>query len=556
MGFLGILEDTKLPHVPASVILNEQIAHSETVTSHLKRGKGKDEHIVLVPQPSDDPNDPLNWSPLKKLRALVIVCFGTCLYAATFSPLLNTGLVVLAVEFNRPIGDITLISGYMLLVAGATAPLVSACSRKWGKRPVFLGSALFGIVGSIVGSVSSSYETLLAARIIQGLSVAAYESLVVSMVGDLYCVHERGSYMSAVQFLLASAGNFSPTICGPITENLGWRYLFHLCILFTGLQFILLFLFVPETQFRRDHRLDIDELASDNLEELAEIEKRHASHIESQEIHKLGTTTGVFSSNGPGQEKTFLQELAVFTGKYCDDNFLQLVIAPFAVCTNLFVLWVVVISGYVVATYVAQAYVLAQIFTSPPYSLSAAGVGYLFLGPFTGGLIGLLVFGTIANPTAKWCSAKNGGIYEPEFRLLPTIGGLAAGAGLMGFGVLCQQQASYYATAVLHGITIFGIVAVAIGTAGYALDAFRDMSSEIFVSAIIFKNFLFYGFSYFVNSWTATRGPAYVFFVFGGVTLGLVATTPLVYVYGKKYRSFWARHNVMRIMHIKTHSEL
>ncbi|KIW87801.1 uncharacterized protein Z519_11775 [Cladophialophora bantiana CBS 173.52] len=169
----------------------------------------------------------------------------------------------------------------------------------------------------------------------------------------------------------------------------------------------------------------------------------------------------------PAEKRRFLQELAIFTGNYCDDNLLQLVIAPFAVCTNLFVLWVVVISGYVVATYVAQAYVLAQIFSSPPYSLSAAGIGYLFLGPFTGGLIGLLVFGTIANRTTKWCSAKNGGIYEPEFRLLPT--------------------ASYYATAVMPGITVFGIAAVAIGSAGYALDAFRDMSSEIFVSAIIFK---------------------------------------------------------------------
>lgn len=57
MGFLGILEDNKLPHVPGTVILNEKSAHSEHVTAGLKHGKGKDALIVLVPQPADDPND-------------------------------------------------------------------------------------------------------------------------------------------------------------------------------------------------------------------------------------------------------------------------------------------------------------------------------------------------------------------------------------------------------------------------------------------------------------------------------------------------------------------
>lgn len=49
MGFFGILEDHKLPHVPGTVILNEQSAHSEDVTAGLKHGTGRNSHIVLVP---------------------------------------------------------------------------------------------------------------------------------------------------------------------------------------------------------------------------------------------------------------------------------------------------------------------------------------------------------------------------------------------------------------------------------------------------------------------------------------------------------------------------
>jgi hypothetical protein len=51
MGFLGILEDKKLTHVPATVILSEeQHLTTDTITG-LKRGTGKDADIVLIPQP-------------------------------------------------------------------------------------------------------------------------------------------------------------------------------------------------------------------------------------------------------------------------------------------------------------------------------------------------------------------------------------------------------------------------------------------------------------------------------------------------------------------------
>ena len=556
MGFLGILEDKAHAHVPATVILDEQSAHAENVTSRLKHGQGKSSHIVLVPQPSEDPNDPLNWSSVKKLTIVTIIGFGACLYASTLGPLLNAGLFVIALEFNKQIGDITIISGYQLLVAGASGLLVSACSRKWGKRPVFLISSLFGLLGSIVGSATSSYNGLLAARIIQGGSTAAYESLVISMIGDLYFVHQRGVSMSIVQFILGAVSNLSSVICGPITANLGWKYLFHLAVLFTGLQTILLFLFVPETQYNRDHRYDTDEIAKENLAELGEIEKRHIERLENLGLEKTQTVTSTRSDHHPRTKKTFTQELAVFTGTYSNDNFLQLLIAPIAVCSNLAILWVTVVSGTLVATYVAMAYVLAQIFSLPPYLLNASGIGYLSIGPTIGGIIGALLFGALNDPLIKWCARKNSGVYEPEYRLLPMFGGLMAGLGLMLFGYLTQNLQSYYATATVHGLTLFGIVAATIATSGYGLDAFREMSSEIFVAGIIFKNFMFYGFSYFVNNWTATAGPAEVFYSFGGLAFALVLTTPVILIFGKKYRSFWSRHDLMEKFHIKTHADL
>jgi len=112
--------------------------------------------IVLTPQPSEDPNDPLNWSQTRKIIIMLITGMGTILYGACFGPLLNASLVVIAVDLNVTITDITLLSGYQVLAVGCTAPFVSAISRKYGKRSLFVLSSVSAVVGNIVGSTSKN----------------------------------------------------------------------------------------------------------------------------------------------------------------------------------------------------------------------------------------------------------------------------------------------------------------------------------------------------------------------------------------------------------------
>lgn len=376
------------------------------------------------------------------------------------------------------------------------------------------------------------------------------------MIGDLFFVHQRGIFMTLIQFILGAASNFSAVIVGPIATNLGWRYLFHILIPFTALEVVLLFFFVPETCYNRDHRYDIDELSQDNLQDLAAVEKRHANMGEKgdEDMVKIQTATSTPPAHRP--KKTFVQELAIFTGTYSNDNLFQLIIAPFAVCANFAVLWMVIVTGGLTAFFVAQSYDMAQIFMAPPYLLSAAGVGYLSLGPFLGGLLGSLFLGATIDPLAKWCAKKNKGVYEPEYRLLGMIPSIATVSGLCLFGYFAEQGASYYLTAFFHGMSLFGIVCAAISASAYVLDAFRDISGEIFIMNMVFKNFLFYAFSYFVNDWTAKDGPAIVFYTFGAVAAAMIITTPVFFFFGKRYRSFWSRHNLLRKWGITTHAEL
>jgi len=63
------------------------------------------------------------------------------------------------------------------------SPFYCALSRKFGKRPIFVFSALMGVIGTAIAEGSDSYNSLLAARVVQGFSISAFESLLVAVIG-------------------------------------------------------------------------------------------------------------------------------------------------------------------------------------------------------------------------------------------------------------------------------------------------------------------------------------------------------------------------------------
>ena len=128
---------------------------------------------------------------------------------------------------GMPITTVVMVSGYNLLAAGCIGPFVSAFSRKYGKRPVFLVSTILDIIGTAIGESKISYNYLLAARIVQGFSTSAFESLIVATVGDLYFVHQRGVRISFINFVLNSASSLASIICGVVFAHLGWLWLFR-----------------------------------------------------------------------------------------------------------------------------------------------------------------------------------------------------------------------------------------------------------------------------------------------------------------------------------------
>lgn len=356
-------------------------------------------------------------------------------------------------------------------------------------------------------------------------------------------------------FVLNCSSIMASIVTGPITNSLGWRYLFYILIAAIGLQLVLVFFLVPETTY---HRFSIDNVGeilapSTKLPNSENIECIQDPHLE--KLSNSDEQTAQVTAPDVPSRKSYAQSLAVYSGTYSNESWLSLFAGPFIACTNLGALWSVVISGGLTSFFVGLSFLPAQLFSVPPYSLTTAGIGYTSVGPFVGGALGCVLLGMLMDPLAVFLARRNRGIYEPEFRLPLALLGFIASAGLFAFGYTAQHQASVVLISVVWGVTMFG-VCIAVGvTVTYALDAYRDMSNEIFFANIMFKNFLFYGYTYFVNQWTAVSGPRDLLYTFGAISLAMISTSIPMYVLGKRYRAFWNRHNIFRKFGLQSHKE-
>lgn len=276
-------------------------------------------------------------------------------------PFLNASYFVIAQTVNRPLTTVVLVSGYNLLAAGCIGPFVCAFSRKYGKRPVFIVSTLLDIIGTAVGEANISYNYLLAARIIQGFSTSAYESLIVATVGDLYFVHQRGLRVSVINFILNSASSLASIICGVVFADLGWLWLFHMFQIFLVFQFVALFLFCPETTYIRDSRYEVDLLKEKDMDDQG---KEKEDGVMVQQDDKPPSSTAPVPP-----KKTFAQSLAILTGVYSRDSIFKFLFGPFLTLLNPAACYAIIASGLLNSWYVGSAIILCKYHPPPAKQL-------------------------------------------------------------------------------------------------------------------------------------------------------------------------------------------
>lgn len=136
---------------------------------------------------------------------------------------------------------------------------------------------------------------------------------------------------------------------------------------------------------------------------------------------------------------------------------------------------------------------------------------------------------------------------EPEFRL-PIISSylLFTATGFFAWGQsLARQDPWPVPVVVCLGLINLGVQLGTTGVVTYVVDCHRAQAAEAFALMNVAKNLFAFGLTFYCNDWLAVQGVRDTFFVLGGVTAAVVLTTVPMYVYGKRARSWTARHRVV-----------
>lgn len=389
--------------------------------------------------------------------------------------------------------------------------------RVWGKRHLFiLGVCILIASSAWAGAVGKNYNSLLGARIVQGIGCAPFETLVNAAVGDLYFVHQRGSRMAFTNLAVFGGAFFTPIVVGKITHSIGWYWTFYLEAIFCAAMLPAVFFLCPETAYRRDASLNTDMVAHPAGHELKVMSINDGPSSSSGDQKTTGSTTALASgleanSGAYIPRKTFIQSLALLDGRKTDERYWKLLLRPFPLFVQPAFLWGCLVQGTMIGWTVFIGVIVAAIFLGPPYYWNEVYAGYAYVGAFVGALFGFLVAGVLSDWSAKFMTRRNGGIYEPEFRIVMVIPMFIIGSiGLYGFGItsagLVSKEYHYSVPLVFFGFEVAGMVIGAVASSLYIVDAYRDLAIEGFTCMIIFKNIFSFGLTYSAYDWIIDGG--------------------------------------------------
>ncbi|KAK4574964.1 hypothetical protein LTR86_000814 [Recurvomyces mirabilis] len=348
----GILECNKLEIVPGTALLRDQSDLPDDLravdASRLKHGSGKFSHIVLVPQPSDSPNDPLNWSTWKKDFILFLVGMSAAVVGA-YGPMLGPGFVPIAKQLGITVVILSQSTAWLILTLGLCVFFFNPAAKIWGKRPVYVLCSIILLIVSIWGAVADNYGSFLGSRVLGALGMAPYEVLVQATISDLYFVHERATRLAVWNLFLLCGICGAGLVSGYIIEDLGYKWTFGLCAILFGIFGIGIIFFVPETTFIRQQVTSpiLAKTGIQDQERGAQNEKFDETemHVEYHALPRKITGNGSGPDASTEARHSFIRSMALYTGRYSDAKIWKIFCRPFVMFFYPCVFWAFLIYG-------------------------------------------------------------------------------------------------------------------------------------------------------------------------------------------------------------------
>ncbi|KIW72564.1 hypothetical protein PV04_00746 [Phialophora macrospora] len=491
------------------------MAESETIAMHreavlppgtvhlLHLHTNRADEKILVPKPSDHPDDPLNWSKARKLLNVSLVLLyvfttgvgGTSVYSVLTPISQDTGITI--AQLNNG-------TGYLFLLAGWSNLIWQPLALTFGRRPVILLSLVGCVAITEWTAWIDSYGPWAAARCLYGFVCAPVEVLPEICIPDIFFAHERGGYIGIYMMVLCGSNFIAPLIAGFMNDAYGWHWVQHWAAILLGANLVLSFFLQEETLFSRST------VEAERVDEVSSPVEREETFPEKGPVtDSTATASTIPVTASTYRVKTYRDKLSLWTHSGISaSQFLRMMYRPVLIFFQFpNITWAGFMYGSSLAWYNVYNATTSVILSSPPYNFSPAMVGLSYVAP----LIGTLIAGALTGPVSDWYTLKlarrAGGLREPEQRLWGLVlYCILMPVGLILWGIGAAHKLHW--AVLLLGSILNGYCNVAGGSyaIAYNVDSFKEIAGESIVSVILCRNSMSFGFNYAITPWIAQQG--------------------------------------------------
>ena len=543
----------------------EETCADETPRSSLKRDPKT--RIVLMPQPSDSPNDPLNWSYWRKTWHFALITFFTAFTAASTNDV-GAAQVALNVIYGVSYDSMNTGAGILFLSIGWGTLFMSPFSNLYGRKISYLICLLFSLCGCIWLALSNNTSDAIWCQFFIGLSESCAEAHVQLSLSDIFFQHQLSSVLT-VYIMATSVGTFlGPLIAGYIAKGLNYTWVGWWGAIVSFAALIIFIFTLEETYFDRkmyatpvNESLILDGFKEESIGEEHVSSKKVFSKNDLEKVSFEGTEKDEleenFSNNflssaeliNGSQEtlKPFWKRIAIVTpatnlrgwGILQYFQYLKLSLKMFAFpavwLSGLYWGWQDVLLTFYLTIEEDNYY-------DDPWNYSDAAVAIMNVPTLIGAVVGCMYAGFISDHFVTWLSKRRGGIYEAEYRLWFSIAVFfISPAGLLMFGIATANNYTDWRVAYVG----LGLIGFGWGCAGdiamaYLMDAYPEMVLEGMVCTSLINNNLACIFTFTCYDWLDASGIQTTFIALAVLTAFFTFLACPMYIFGKRAR-IWSK---------------
>ena len=153
----------------------------------------------------------------------------------------------MAADLGTDLSSVQLSLSLFVFGMAVGQPVYGPMSDRFGRRPVLLFALLLYVVATVALAVSPGIETLVAARLVQGLAAAATQVVTRAIVRDRLDREAASRVLSHVFLVFGIMPIVAPIAGAWLTEEAGWRAVFLVMLAYGAAALLIHWRFLPET---------------------------------------------------------------------------------------------------------------------------------------------------------------------------------------------------------------------------------------------------------------------------------------------------------------------